>query len=164
MEPHPLTVEEHLGGLAGALKLNEDTLALGALGHAERLPVPYHRVTHLVDVHLEGLVFIPRMRKGDEIFLLFDSPAGVEVVCIARLGIHSQRDTPDNKQVPKKYSHITYIVCFVYLSPSLSCNEPRERSRVQLILCKDNASERNASWLAHSRVQLILCKDTTKPP
>ena len=36
-------------------------------------------------------------------------------------------------------------------------------SRVQLILCKDNANERNESLLSHFRVQLILCKDTTFP-
>ena len=30
---------------------------------------------------------------------------------------------------------------------------------MQLILCKDNASERNVSLLANCRVQLILCKD-----
>ena len=33
----------------------------------------------------------------------------------------------------------------------------------KLILCKDNANERNESLLSHSRVQLILCKDTTFP-
>ena len=31
-------------------------------------------------------------------------------------------------------------------------------SRVQLILCKDNANESNESLLLHCRVQLILCK------
>ena len=31
--------------------------------------------------------------------------------------------------------------------------------RVQLILCKDNANERNESSLSNCRVQLILCKD-----
>ena len=31
--------------------------------------------------------------------------------------------------------------------------------RVQLILCKDNASERNVSLLTNCRVQLIFCKD-----
>ena len=33
----------------------------------------------------------------------------------------------------------------------------------KLILCKDNANERNESLLSHCRVQLILCKDTTFP-
>ncbi len=32
--------------------------------------------------------------------------------------------------------------------------------RAQLILCKDNASERNGSLLANCRAQLILCKVT----
>ena len=35
-------------------------------------------------------------------------------------------------------------------------------SRVQLILCKDNANERKESLLSVSRVQLILCKDSAK--
>ena len=30
-----------------------------------------------------------------------------------------------------------------------------------LILCKDNANERNESLLSNCRVQLILCKDKT---
>jgi hypothetical protein len=34
--------------------------------------------------------------------------------------------------------------------------------RVQLVLCKDNASEGNASLLADCRVRLILCKDKAK--
>ena len=32
---------------------------------------------------------------------------------------------------------------------------------MQLILCKDNASERNVSLLTNCRVQLIFCKDKT---
>ena len=31
--------------------------------------------------------------------------------------------------------------------------------RVQLILCKDNANERNENLFSYCRVQLILCKD-----
>ncbi len=30
---------------------------------------------------------------------------------------------------------------------------------MQLILCKDNANERNESLLSYCRMQLILCKD-----
>ena len=33
---------------------------------------------------------------------------------------------------------------------------------MQLILCKDNANERNESLLSNCRVQLILCKDKKK--
>ena len=33
---------------------------------------------------------------------------------------------------------------------------------MQLILCKDNANERNENLFSNCRVQLILCKDTTK--
>jgi hypothetical protein len=33
---------------------------------------------------------------------------------------------------------------------------------VQLILCKDNANERNESLLSNCRVQLIFCKDKAK--
>ena len=33
-------------------------------------------------------------------------------------------------------------------------------ARVQLVLCKDNASEWQVSLLTVARVQLILCKDT----
>ena len=36
--------------------------------------------------------------------------------------------------------------------------------RVQLIFCKDNASERNESLLSNCRVQLIFCKDIKKIP
>ena len=32
-------------------------------------------------------------------------------------------------------------------------------AEMQLILCKDNANERNESLLSNCRVQLILCKD-----
>ena len=33
---------------------------------------------------------------------------------------------------------------------------------MQLILCKDNANERNENLFSNCRMQLILCKDTTK--
>ena len=32
---------------------------------------------------------------------------------------------------------------------------------MQLILCKDNANERNENLFSNCRVQLILCKNTT---
>ena len=32
-------------------------------------------------------------------------------------------------------------------------------AEMQLILCKDNANERNENLLSNCRVQLILCKD-----
>ena len=35
-------------------------------------------------------------------------------------------------------------------------------AEMQLILCKDNANERNESLLSDCRVQLILCKDKKK--
>ena len=43
---------------------------------------------------------------------------------------------------------------------SSGCNESLlSVARVQLILCKDNANERQESLLSVARVQLILCKD-----
>ena len=33
---------------------------------------------------------------------------------------------------------------------------------MQLILCKDNANERNENLFSNCRVQLILCKDKQK--
>ena len=35
-------------------------------------------------------------------------------------------------------------------------------AEVQLILCKDNANERNENLFSNCRVQLILCKDKQK--
>jgi len=33
---------------------------------------------------------------------------------------------------------------------------------VQLFFCKENANERNESWLSNCRVQLFFCKDSKK--
>jgi hypothetical protein len=33
---------------------------------------------------------------------------------------------------------------------------------IQLFFCKENANERNESWLSNCRVQLFFCKDSKK--
>ena len=44
------------------------------------------------------------------------------------------------------------------------CFHNFDTAEPKLILCKDNANERNESLLSNSRVQLILCKVTHNPP
>ena len=53
----------------------------------------------------------------------------------------------------------TFILSYAKIMQARGEESSLSISRAQLILCKDNASERNENLFSNCRAQLILCKD-----
>ena len=78
MQSYSRTVEEHLGSLSCALKLDEHLLALPSLGGKECLGVSHLRVGKFLYRHLESILLVPCPWQGNRFVAYL--PVGIKVL------------------------------------------------------------------------------------